>query len=172
MNRRYTIGPARPDQLSSLAAIERAAAALFPDSLIPPGERQGVVPLSALKEACQHGRLWVAEQMDGQAVGFVMALCEEDMAFLLEVDVHPDHQGQGLGRQLIQRVLDWASAQGFTELSLTTFANLPWNAPFYERLGFRRIDKNRLSLTLSRILAEEEARGLKDRVAMAINLHA
>jgi hypothetical protein len=35
-----------------------------------------------------------------------------------------------LGRQLIAAVVDWARARGATALTLTTFADIPWNGPY------------------------------------------
>jgi N-acetylglutamate synthase-like GNAT family acetyltransferase len=44
-----------------------------------------------------------------------------------------------IGRQLIACVADHARTLGLTSLTLTTFRDVPWNAPFYARLGFEYI---------------------------------
>jgi hypothetical protein len=54
---------------------------------------------------------------------------------------------------------------------LTTFRHLPWNAPFYQKVGFRILEKANLDEQLAEIL-EEEAKGLDitKRVAMRLDL--
>ncbi len=49
---------------------------------------------------------------------------------------------------------DWAP------LTLTTFAEVPWNAPYYRRLGFRVLDDAALTPGLRAIRAHEAALGL------------
>ena len=164
----YTIASAREHDLGKLSAIERAAAMQFPDHLITPKERVSVVPLSQLVEARENGRLWVALTWEQQPVGFIIVALEADAGFIVEVDVLPDHQGRGLGRALIQEVVDWAREKGLHRVTLTTFSDVPWNAPFYERLGFCRIDRNQLTKDFTRKLDDEERRGLRGRVAMEL----
>jgi GNAT superfamily N-acetyltransferase len=54
-----------------------------------------------------------------------------DCAYLADVAVHPDHQGTGLGQELIRRLLEAAS--GHRKVIL--YAN-PGTEGFYRRLGF------------------------------------
>jgi GNAT superfamily N-acetyltransferase len=53
------------------------------------------------------------------------------------VCVHPDHRGRGLGRETMQRALDWVDAQGFESCIL-------WSekTDFYRRFGFRRCEES------------------------------
>lgn len=53
-----------------------------------------------------------------------------------ELDVHPDHAGNRLGARLLDAAGRWAARHGARWLALTTFAEVPWNAPYYARLGF------------------------------------
>jgi len=116
------------------------------------------------------GRLWVALDPAGGPIGFALAGTDDDTAHLLELAVHPDHGRRGVGRQLVEVVVAWARDRGRRAVVLTTFAEVPWNAPFYERLGFRRLEATELSPTLARTLREEEAEGLHGRVAMRLDL--
>ena len=70
----YTIEQAREQDLVKLASIERAAAALFPNSVITPEERDSVVPIEQLVEARLQGRLWVALTQQREPVGFIIAV--------------------------------------------------------------------------------------------------
>lgn len=166
----YRIEAAHPEHLVALPAVERAAAELFPPDILPQDAREETLPLEELAAACKDGRLWVALAPTGQPVGFAIAKPIDDSGFLVELDVHPDHQRQGLGRRLVARVVDWARERSLVSVSLTTFAQVPWNAPFYERLGFRRLTETELPGFLDRKLSEERHRGLRDRVAMALPL--
>ena len=58
-----------------------------------------------------------------------------DCAYLADVAVHPDHQGKGLGKEVIQRLV--ALAAGHKKIIL--YAN-PGTEPFYARLGFLRMN--------------------------------
>ena len=65
--------------------------------------------------------LWVAEE-DGRMVGFGFSWTNEDFWFLAQLFVVPDHQGGGVGRQLLARTLDHAAKTGARARALITFA--------------------------------------------------
>ena len=74
-----------------------------------------------------------------------------------EVDVLPEHGRRGVGRRLVERALRWGDERGLPGMVLSTMIAPPWNAPFYERLGFRSVPPNELDPYMRR-LREEEAR--------------
>ena len=45
-------------------------------------------------------------------------------------------------------------------LTLTTFRDVPWNAPYYARCGFHILDGDEITAGLETIRAREAARGL------------
>ncbi|MNJ63101.1 Acetyltransferase (GNAT) family protein [compost metagenome] len=99
-------------------------------------------------------------------------LCGQDCGaywHIVELSVQQSAQGQGLGRRLISEAAVWAREQGYAGLSLTTFASVPWNAPFYARLGFKQLDPPPLNEFLQHQLATEAADGLPDRCAMRLD---
>jgi GNAT superfamily N-acetyltransferase len=163
----YEIAVARPSDLPLLAAIELAAARLLaghaPESVL--GETTSAHELA---HACAAGRLWVALAED-RPVGFAhVELIERAAAHLEEIDVHPDHGRRGLGRRLVETVCAWAAASRYGSVTLTTFRDVPWNMPFYARLGFEEIPSRRVSPALAAVLRDEARRGLEParRVAM------
>jgi GNAT superfamily N-acetyltransferase len=162
----YRIELARRDQIVHLQAIELAAAKLFSPAVLPAKMRDQALPQETLIDAQTSGRLWVAVDANGQPVGFAMASLCGKVALLDEVDVHPHHQRRGLGRALVQTVIAWASAKALSGIALTTFLELPWNAPFYQRLGFRVLARDATPEWLARQLEHEETLGLRGRVAM------
>lgn len=87
------------------------------------------------------GRLFVL-RVDGQVAGMANALItvstvQGGRVLLLEdVILGKAHRGGGLGRRLVEHVLDWAASQGMTRVTLLADKD---NAPalgFYQRLGF------------------------------------
>jgi GNAT superfamily N-acetyltransferase len=166
----YTVGLARREHVPVLPGIERAAAALFPDDVLTPELRESALPVEQLELAHAERRLWTALTRSGIPVGFAMAVRESDAAWLQEIDVHPAHQRRDLGRRLIQCVIDWARTHALGCVTLTTFEHLPWNAPFYSRLGFRKLAEHELDGELLERLRSERRRGLDQRVAMRLVL--
>ncbi|MGH3833592.1 MAG: GNAT family N-acetyltransferase, partial [Pseudonocardiaceae bacterium] len=77
-----------------------------------------------------------------------------------QISVHPDHARQGLGKTLLDTAAAWAGQHGLAALTLTTYADVPWNAPYYERLGFQVMAADDISDGLRRIREHEQARGL------------
>ncbi|HEX3960074.1 MAG TPA: GNAT family N-acetyltransferase, partial [Trebonia sp.] len=53
-----------------------------------------------------------------------------------------------------------AAADGLAALTLTTFASVPWNAPYYRRCGFRVLDDEELTSGLRAIRHDEAELGL------------
>lgn len=81
-------------------------------------------------------------------------------AHIEQVSVRPEHARRGIGRQLIEVAREWAVAHELPALSLTTCADVPWNGPYYARLGFEVVSPNRLAGGMRAIRATEAAKGL------------
>jgi GNAT superfamily N-acetyltransferase len=87
------------------------------------------------------GRLFVL-RVDGQVAGMANALvtistAEGGRVLLLEdVIVSRVHRGGGLGRKLVEHVLDWAQGQGMTRVTLLADRDNHAALDFYRRLGF------------------------------------
>jgi GNAT superfamily N-acetyltransferase len=155
----YTIALARSKDLPLLPAIELAAARLLtghaPESVLTE-----TTPLELLKVAQARDRLWVALAND-VPVGFAhVELLEPTLAHLEEIDVHPEHGQRGLGKRLVMAVCAWAAAAGYRGVTLTTFRDVPFNMPFYGRLGFDVIPPEELSAVLRKVVEDETHRGL------------
>jgi GNAT superfamily N-acetyltransferase len=113
-----------------------------------------------LREAQSQGRLWVALAGDAP-VGFAhVEVFSTRAAHLEEIDVHPAHGRRGLGTRLVAAVCEWAARSGYRELTLTTFRDVPWNMPFYARLGFQEVPTEELSSELMAVVRDETRRGL------------
>jgi GNAT superfamily N-acetyltransferase len=172
MENDYRIELAKPEHLVALPAIERAAADIFPAEMISDEAKDYVLSPEEFEKASAKKHLWVAITADNQPVGFALVRVNVSgkSVMLAELDVDPAHQQKGLGTAMVQTVIKWARQKGFQHLLLTTFSNVPWNAPFYGKIGFRRLSRNELTANLVAILDREDELGLKNRVAMQLDL--
>ncbi len=165
----YGVRSARPDDLPQLPQIERAAAAQFRATAYPSmADADLASPLINLDQ----DHVWVAVTPTDAPITFAIAHLLNDAVHLHELDVDPRYARRGAGRTLIQTVADWARAAGYTALTLSTFADVPWNGPYYARLGFRTLDATRLSPALQAVRQAEAAAGLPmdHRVCMRLDL--
>lgn len=164
----YTIALASTAHVPLLAAIEIAAASIFPAGSIPDHIRSDSVPQATLLEAVHKGQLWVALDKDTKPVGFSLVKVFDDAVLLAELDVHPDHMRKGIGSALIMQVVDYARLQQKTALYLTTFTHVPWNAPAYAKRGFVALKNDQAPPFLKKIIEEEKRNGLTQRTAMRL----
>ncbi|MDR3512418.1 MAG: GNAT family N-acetyltransferase [Caulobacteraceae bacterium] len=167
------IRPARPHEAGALPAIERSAGALFaslPDLAWIAGHE--LTPAEFYGPLIVAGSVWVAESPDAGLVGFVAAETVLGVLHVWELAVHGAFQQRGLGRRLMTAAVDHARALGLEAVTLTTFRDVAWNAPFYESLGFEIADERTLAHRLSDILRGEVVRGLpgERRCAMRLSL--
>src|ERR1051325_1299958 len=155
----YKVTLARTNDLPLLPAIELAAEKLFA------GHGLDSIPsvttsLEDFKEAQEKGHLWVA-LAGNTPVGFgLVKVLEIMMAHLEEIGVHPAHGRRGLGTRLVMEICNWATSAGYRSVTLTTFREIPWNMPFYARLGFEEIPSYELSPALLAVIKDETNRGL------------
>ena len=169
----YEITPARPGEAAALLEIEKRAGSLFPPEDLPQTGLDEQQTRDVLDRGCREGRVWVARELSSDApVGFALASFVDGAAHLAELDVLPERGRRGLGRVLVEHVVAWARSQGSPSLSLTTFRHLPWNAPFYVRLGFRELGDADLGPQLRAVLQAEIDAGFdaSKRVAMRLAL--
>jgi GNAT superfamily N-acetyltransferase len=162
------IRPPRRDELEALVAIERQAGALFTTVGMPEiaYDDPGTVP--ELEPFRADGQAWVAVDADDRPVAYLISDVVDGCAHVEQVSVAPAHAHRGLGAALIDHVAAVAAAEGRTALTLTTFRDVPWNAPYYERLGFRVVVPGDQGPELAALVAEEAERipGDAPRVAM------
>jgi GNAT superfamily N-acetyltransferase len=152
---------AEEEHLPFLPAIERAASRLFDGWGLSDAVLADETSDADFLAAQSEGLLWVALAPSGEPVGFAFAERLADGAHLDELDVHPDHGRRGVGALLVRRVCEWARSEGLPCVTLTTFTDIPWNATFYERLGFRALAGDELCEDLAELVREEAERGLE-----------
>ncbi len=159
---RFRVRPCKAAELTRLPMIETAADAVFPAGRVPIGE---VTLLAELRAALENESLYVAAVRE-EVVAFAAGLPYGTSLHLRTLAVHPAHGRQGMGTALVRSLVEQAEQRGFADVTLTTFADLPFNAPFYERVGFRALRADELDARLAALLQAESAAGMVRRVAM------
>jgi GNAT superfamily N-acetyltransferase len=144
------VRPAEPDELPALPQLAQEADSLFQDAgmVMPPGGPT-VEELQAARVVLVAGR---------PPVGFAQVDELGGLAHLAELDVAPGRMRQGIGTALLEAACAWAHEHGYPAITLTTFAEVPWNAPFYAAHGF--VEMHELSPELVEVRDWERARGL------------
>lgn len=157
---------ARVAELPILRRIEVESGLIFRDVGMPEIADAAPIALDLLTEHQRAGRVWVAADGDDRPVAFLVAEPVDGCAHIAQVSVGPEYARRGIGGRLITHADSWAAARGMLALTLTTFRTVPWNAPYYRRLGFRELTE--LTPGMSEIVAAETAAGLDpaERVCM------
>ena len=166
-----TIRPARPDELETLRELEIAAGAPFRDLGMDAIADDTPPSAVALAGALDRAGLWVLEA-DGTPAAYLVDDVVDGDAHLEQVSVHPRWARRGLGARLVEDLVHRAAAGGRSAITLTTFADVPWNGPYYARLGLRPLAEDELGSGLRAIRRAEIARGLDrwPRIAMRLDL--
>lgn len=92
-------------------------------------------------------RVWLARHTEGYAVGMANAVVFTRMPvpgrgsarwiYVSNVFVRPEHRRVGVGRALMEAIVEWARAEGMVRIVL---APSEMSVPFYAALGFRPAD--------------------------------
>jgi GNAT superfamily N-acetyltransferase len=149
----YAIRRAERTELARLEEIERAAATLFLTTRYAwLAEKGDALPAPFLEKQQEEGLVWVVV-CDEEPVGFAVIHHSIDaQPFLEEMSIEPQHTRRRLGARLLETICDHARGSGASYIALTTFDDVPWNAPFYARHGFRRLHDGDLPEGLRRRL--------------------
>lgn len=162
------IRKARLEDLSALPGIERSAAEAFRRSSQPGIADDDVAPMEAYLPLAAQGLVWVAED-GGRLVGFASSEIFEGELHLWELAVRLEAQGHGAGRALIAAVAKQARDLDLP-VTLTTFRDIPWNAPFYARCGFVELRPAEFSPLLNLVFERQARLGLKVASRCAMRL--
>jgi GNAT superfamily N-acetyltransferase len=169
-----SVRAARPEDAPALPDVELDAGKSFltlPDLAWIASDQ--VTPAEEHLPAIDVGACWVAASDTDGVVGFLTAERSGSDLHIWEVAVRRTFQRQGIGRQLIVCAAELARAEGLTALTLTTFRDVAWNAPYYARQGFEILDEANLSPRLAEVLGHEAEQGLppERRCAMLLSLN-
>jgi ribosomal protein S18 acetylase RimI-like enzyme len=131
----YVIERGVAAQAARLREIERAAGALFRAIGMGDIADGDVTPASILEARAASGQLYVAIDAAGVVAGFLIWSAKDGLAYIEEVSVDPDHAGHRLAARMIDQLAEDVKDR-HAALTLATFRDVDWNAPYYARLGF------------------------------------
>ncbi len=159
---------AQKEDLVLLPKIEQKASSLFANTKHYSAVGADVTTLEDLKEAQQTGHLFVAINEKDILIGFALIEKMKHGVHLHEIDVLPDYGRNGVGTALVKKVGEWAMDNMCSTITLTTYKDILWNAPFYRSLGFYDLSINEMPDQLYKIFISENENGLliEERVAM------
>ncbi len=102
--------------------------------------RRGLLLPRSLNSIYEHIRdFWVYEE-EGEVVGCAaLQVIWEDLAEIRSLAVKEDRQGEGIGRELVEACLREAKELGIGRVFSLTYAR-----EFFERMGFRPVEKSDL----------------------------
>ena len=113
--------------LQQLAAVEAAADELF----VP----LGITDLPAPASAGERARAWRVLVVGRPVRGFAVLELLDGAVHLEQLSVDPAHGRRGLGGALLAATVQAAREHGTDRSTLLTYADVPWNGPFYARQG-------------------------------------
>jgi len=122
------------------------SAPLLTVSVVPRADHQSVTPLLLLAEPSYSGLRWSLENLsdtiyrfdqDGALVGAATMRWRDEPAELVELAVAADQQSRGVGRQIIEWLVDEGRRRGAASIEVGTRSTSLENIAFYQRCGFR-----------------------------------
>jgi len=156
-----TVAPAPVVRAAVLADVARMEALMAP--FVSTGD---LLPRTNY-DLCRHIKEYVvAEDADGAIVGTAsLKVYSTQLAEIAGLAVRDDQQGRGVGRALVESVLDDARALGLREVF-----GLTRKPVFFLRLGFRSAEKAEFPLKVWADCARCPRQDACDEVAVALTL--
>lgn len=162
------IRDAEAAELPVLQGIDVATGQMFRDIGMPEVAEYDPWPLPDLEHSRAAGLLWVIPGDAGEPAAFLMGSQVDGCLHVEQLSVDMGSARRGLGRTLLEHAARRAAADGRPALTLTTFERVPWNAPYYARLGFRILGDAEVTPGL-----RDQAAGGRDRPGpVAAGVHA
>ena len=122
----------------ALHAIDIRATKLLAAHGYPSLLEEPAPAVEAFGRFAEENETWVALH-DGAPVGCAIAGRIAEFLHLKELAVDPSYGRNGLGSALLAATYAHAVEHNYTGVSLSTFRNVPFNAPFYSARGFAEL---------------------------------
>ncbi len=159
----YSIRRAHSWDIPLLEYVERSAAEIFRTvdlGFLADGDTLDPAALQAMAHA---NHLWVATNRFDQPIGFAGGEYLSGNFHIVEISVAKEFQGKGVGKALMTTMVEHITREGYKSVTLTTYRTLPWNGPWYSRLGFYEVNPHDMGRDYLDLLASEAQHGLDVR---------
>ena len=135
----WSVRLAHPEDAESFAEVEEDASRILRDA---PSLAQVTIPPArspAEYRAIIAQRQSLASEADGRIIGFAAARPAGRELHLHELSVARAYQRNGIGGTLLRALQIDARNAGFASITVHTFRDIAWNAPFYAAYGFAEV---------------------------------
>ena len=146
-----------------LPEIEKDAAKAYKKFVNDFDEDAPVTGVSFYENLKLSSVIFVAE-ISNHIIGFIIGYELDKQAYIHEISVQQNHSGKGIGSGLLNAFIQWSADNNYQNIILTTFKDIPFNMPFYQKIGFKVFDPNpALFPNLIKIRQEEKESGIEDQ---------
>jgi len=158
-----------------LAEIDRQADQLFLETgitnimAIATGPLTPLPAFNTMLDACS---VAVACSADDRPVGFAAVQRLQDDIYLRLLAVDPEHGRRGIGASLLALTIEIGRQQGAERCVLSTFRDVSFNQPFYQRHGFSELPRGEATLPVQQQFKADIPEGIDaaQRLLMARDL--
>ena len=112
--------------------------------------------LSEVLEEYHTGKILKAVKENDRIIGSVRGYCENGTLHIGKLMVHPEHQGQGIGTQLLGELERRYPGYRY---ELFTSSGSEKNIALYQRLGYRIFDRRQITKELMFVYLEKDPGG-------------
>lgn len=148
------------DDLSTIQEIERAAGAAFRTLGMETIAEDEPIGATAFEAFLEKGGAWVTAADDDSVIAYLLVEQLDTALHVEQITVHPRVARRGIGAKLLDVADERAVGIQLGSLTLTTFRDVPWNAPYYARLGFGIFPQEQWGPRLQQRVALERTGGL------------
>jgi GNAT superfamily N-acetyltransferase len=153
----FAIRAMTAEDFAAIQAIENSAGQLFREIGMTEIADDEPPSFEVLAGHAAGGHAWVLVDENDHPIGYLLVDIVDGCAHVEQLSVHPNQHRRGYGLALITHVSEWARAERLSGITLTTFRDVPWNAPYYERCGFRQLAEDELTAGLAEIRARHSS---------------
>lgn len=144
-----------PEHAWRLHEIDRLGTQTIAEHGFPSLAREPMPSLDWYREWLAARIVFVAADALGRPVGFSVAAEAFGVFYLHLLSVDPAHGARGIGAALLEANVARARWAYHNAIALSTFRNVPFNAPFYARHGFVEVDLDAVDAELRAQFVEE-----------------
>ncbi|WP_245802184.1 GNAT family N-acetyltransferase [Corynebacterium pacaense] len=164
-----TIRLAKMSDIPVIQRIERDTGVLFRGVGMDFVADDPPPPEKLLGEEISSGRVFVSVDGDeSEPRGWLWLREADENLHIEQVSSDPRFRGQGIGTSLVRFGLRLARSSGYAGVTLTTYRDVPWNAPLYSALGFVELPRHAWGPELRAIREHEAEVGLDTAPRMAM----